>query len=150
MGFFGSLAFVMSLQLLGFGLAGMVRRFLVKPPAMYWPNSLSTVAMFVGFHENVNENEPFSRYPMSRYKFFWMAVAGFFIYTWIPQFFMNVLQAFSIICLLTSNKAARFLTSVSPGKGVGIMGMTLDWIYIGGGSLTAPFYATLQSSISAL
>ena len=60
----------MSLQLLGFGLAGMMRRFLVKPAAMYWPSTLSTVAMFVGFHENEWQNEPFSKYRMSRYKFF--------------------------------------------------------------------------------
>ena len=143
-----SLAFVMSVQLIGFGLAGIMRRFLVKPAAMYWPGILSQVALFVGFHENAAHDEPFSKYRMSRFKFFWVVAFVFFVYTWIPEFFSPVLQSFSILCLLTSNKVTRFLASSSRGNGIGVGSLTLDWVYIGGGNLTAPFYASLQFALS--
>lgn len=138
----------MSVQLIGFGLAGIMRRFLVKPAAMYWPGILSQVALFVGFHEKVEIDEPFAKYRMSRFKFFWIVAFVFFVYTWIPEFFFTVLQSFSVICLLTSNKAARFLASSSRTNGTGLMSLTMDWIYIGGGALTAPFYASVQSALS--
>lgn len=145
-----SLAFVMSLQLLGFGLAGMMRRFLVKPAAMFWPSTLSSVAMFIGFHEKVDETQPFSKYRMSRYKFFWLAVAAFFVYTWLPEFFIPILQGVAVICLFSSNKIARFLSSFSRGEGPGVLALTFDWCYIGGGILTIPFYALLQNVLSSM
>ena len=138
----------MSVQLIGFGLAGIMRRFLVKPASMYWPGILSQVALFVGFHEKVDDDEPFSKYRMSRFKFFWLVAFAFFVYTWIPEYFFTVLQSFSVICFLTSNKAARFLASSSRSNGIGLFSFTLDWIYIGGGALTSPFYASVQFALS--
>ena len=138
----------MSVQLIGFGLAGILRRFLVKPASMYWPSNLSQVALFVGFHEKVDETEIFSRYKLSRYKFFWMSAFAVFVYSWIPQYFMTVLQSFSIICLLTSNNVARFLSSTGESAGPGIFSLTADFYYAGGQYLTTPFYASLQFAIS--
>jgi hypothetical protein len=140
----------MSVQLIGFGLAGIMRRFLVKPAAMYWPGILSQVALFVGFHERTEHDEPFSKYRMSRFKFFWIVTFVFFVYTWIPEFFFPVLQSFSVICLLTSNKMARFLSSSSRSNGMGMFALTLDWVYIGGSTLTAPFYASVQFALSKM
>ena len=138
----------MSVQLIGFGLAGIMRRFLVKPAAMFWPSILSQVALFVGFHEKVEEIEPFARYRMSRYKFFWIATLAVFIYSWIPEYFVPILQSFSIICLVTSNKVARFLSSTDLNHGVGIMSLTADFYYAGGTYLTSPFYASVQFALS--
>jgi hypothetical protein len=138
----------MSVQLIGFGLAGILRRFLVKPEAMYWPGNLSQVALFVGFHEKVDEKEIFSRYRMSRYKFFWLATLGVFVYSWIPQYFVTVLQSFSIVCLLTSNQVAKFLSSTDVSEGPGILSLTADFYYAGGMYLTSPFYASLQFALS--
>jgi hypothetical protein len=139
----------MSVQLIGFGLAGIMRRFLVKPAAMYWPGILSQVALFVSFHEKA-EDDTYSKSKMSRFKFFWLVSFAFFVYTWIPEYFFPVLQSFSIICLLTSNKVVRFLSSSSRSNGVGLMAFTMDWIYIGGGSLTTPFYASVQFALSSV
>jgi hypothetical protein len=41
-----SLAWVAVTQLVGYGVAGITRRFLIKPSAMYWPSVLPTVALF--------------------------------------------------------------------------------------------------------
>jgi hypothetical protein len=127
-----------------------MRRFLVKPAAMFWPSTLSSIAMFVGFHETVDETEPFSKYRMSRYKFFWLAFGAFFVYSWIPEFFIPLLRGVALICLLTSNKTAQFFGSFTNKNGTGIMALTFDWGYIGGGVLTTPFYAFLQTTISSM
>jgi hypothetical protein len=41
-----SLAWVGVTQLIGYGVAGITRRFLIKPSAMYWPSVLPIVALF--------------------------------------------------------------------------------------------------------
>ena len=140
----------MSLQLLGFGLAGIMRRFLVKPVAMFWPGCLSQIAMFVGFHEKVDENQPFSKYRMSRYKFFWLAAVGFFVYTWIPEFFIPVLQGVALLCIISKNRILNFLGSFSQSKGPGIGAITFDLAIVGSGSLVVPFYASVQAALSAM
>ncbi|KAJ3065822.1 hypothetical protein HDU98_010820, partial [Podochytrium sp. JEL0797] len=48
--FFHALSFVFATQFMGFGFAGLCRRFLVKPKAMLWPTTFSTLAVFVAFH----------------------------------------------------------------------------------------------------
>ena len=146
--FWNSLGFVMSVQLVGFGMAGILRRFLVKPAAMYWPSILSSVALFVGFHENVIEDHRISKYRMSRYTFFWLATIVFYVYTWIPEYFFTVLQSISVLCLITNNPVARFLGSSDDYEGVGLGAISLDWYYIGGGYLTAPFWASLQLALA--
>ena len=147
--FISSLAFVMTIQLIGFGMAGIVRRFLIKPAAMYWPSVLGSVALFVNFHE-VEEKNDHSRYKMSRFKFFTLAAIAFFFYTWLPQYFVTVLQIVSIVCFFTPDPFWRLLGSGNKGEGVGIGALTFDWQQVGGSSLTTPFWATLQYSISVM
>ncbi len=137
----------MSVQLIGFGLAGILRRFLVKPAAMYWPSMLSQVALFVGFHEKEDDSDD-GQYRLSRFKFFWIGVAVFFVYTWLPEYFMTILQTVSLLCFITNNPMARFLASANSDEGVGIGAITFDWYYVGGGVLTTPFWASLQFAIS--
>ena len=120
-----SLAFVMSVQLLGFGIAGLARRFLVKPPAMIWPSMLSTVALFVGFHERSDNYS--GKYGMSRFHFFWMAAALMFVYSWIPEFFVTALQSVSVLCFIATNPKIRFLASSGFNEGVGLGALTFDW-----------------------
>ncbi|KAH6592374.1 hypothetical protein BASA61_004563 [Batrachochytrium salamandrivorans] len=56
--FWNSVLFVITTQMIGYGLSGMTRRFLVRPAAMYWPTVLSTVALFVSFHETKSLKNP--------------------------------------------------------------------------------------------
>lgn len=45
-----ALAWVATSQFVGYGIAGICRRFLVKPASMLWPQVLPSVAMFTAFH----------------------------------------------------------------------------------------------------
>ncbi|KAJ1340309.1 OPT family small oligopeptide transporter [Batrachochytrium salamandrivorans] len=98
--FWNSVLFVITTQMIGYGLSGMTRRFLVRPAAMYWPTVLSTVALFVSFHETEESEESKKVGGLSRYGFFWLSFGVMFLYQWIPTFFATALQAVSILCLV--------------------------------------------------
>ncbi|KAJ3323512.1 hypothetical protein HDV06_001789 [Boothiomyces sp. JEL0866] len=145
--FLESLGWVMTTQFLGFGIAGLARRFLVKPQAMVWPGILSTVALFVGFHTS-HENDETSVYKLSRFNFFWIAFALSFAYAWIPQYFMVALQSFNIFCFLGFGERTNFLFSSDNGYGLGVGSLTLDWYYVKGSALTTPWWATVNIAFS--
>ena len=66
----------------GYGLAGLTRRFLVYPAAAVWPSSLVTIALNRAFHTETNEPVPgpFGRmYKMSQQKFFLLAFTAMFL-----------------------------------------------------------------------
>jgi OPT family oligopeptide transporter len=147
--FLESFLFVFATQFLGFGFAGLCRRFLVRPTAMWWPGNLSTIALFVSFHDIKTEGSAPDRYKMSRYTFFWICFVGMFIYTFIPEFFAPGLQLVSLLCFFGSRGdkpgglTQKNLFS-STTAGVGILGLTFDWQYIGSFYLVAPIWAILN------
>lgn len=65
--FWNSLAWVTTSQLVGYGIAGLCRRFLIKPKTMLWPNVLPYIALFVTLNKTDGIVEPNSKYRMSRY-----------------------------------------------------------------------------------
>ena len=107
--FFEALLWVLSSQFIGFGMAGIMRRFLIKPAAMLWPTCLSDVALFVGFHEKSTDANQ-----LSRFKMFWWGLLGMFIYSWFPMYISPALQSIPVLCFITSNSKLRFLASGWP------------------------------------
>jgi hypothetical protein len=72
----------MGSNFVGFGLAGIARKFLVFPSFCVWPTSLVTVALNKAFHTEINEPVPgpFKRiYTWSREKFFLWAFITMFM-----------------------------------------------------------------------
>jgi hypothetical protein len=72
----------MATNFLGYGLAGLSRRFIVWPAWCIWPNSLSTLALLKAFHTETNEpvRGPFGRmYTWSREKAFMILFAAMFL-----------------------------------------------------------------------
>jgi hypothetical protein len=70
------------INFVGYGLAGLTRRFIVYPAAAVWPSSLSTIALNKAFHTDQNEavKGPFGRvYTLSRQKFFLYAFLAMFM-----------------------------------------------------------------------
>ncbi|KAJ3270066.1 hypothetical protein HDV01_000560 [Terramyces sp. JEL0728] len=145
----GSLMWVLTTQLLGYGVAGALRRFLIKPTAMLWPGALSQVAFFNSFHESKSLDSPDSQYyhSMSRYTAFWMAFVFMFIYEWIPAYFAPTLATVSVLCLISKSKTARFLGSAGSQRGPGILSFSLDWTLING--QYSPLYVILNSYFGA-
>jgi OPT family small oligopeptide transporter len=144
--FFHSFLFVFATQFIGFGFAGLCRRFLVRPSAMWWPGNLSTIALFVSFHNVETTSTHPDKYKMSRYTFFWICFVGMFIYTFIPEFFAPGLQVISLLCFFGSHgDKPGGLTDMnlfaSGNYGTGIMALTFDWQYITSFYVTAPMWS---------
>ncbi|KAJ3098031.1 hypothetical protein HDU97_004364, partial [Phlyctochytrium planicorne] len=74
-------------QIFGYGLAGLCRRYLVRPAAMLWPSNLSIVAMLNTLHEKPN---PDDQYTMSRYKFFWLVTLASALWQIFPGYIAPV------------------------------------------------------------
>ena len=102
---------------------------------MVYPASLSKISLLNLFHQP----ESPSRWKMSRYRFFWIAFGAIFLYSWIPQYIAPSLQIVSVLCLLSpaSNSVSQLLGSAK--RGVGLLSLTFDWIYLGQAMIITPF-----------
>lgn len=113
-----------SINIALFNFQGICRRFIVIPKSMVWPTVLPNIALFTAmnkyfllltFRNSVETKiDKSSIYTMSRVKFFWIVCLFMFVWSWVPLFFATSFSAISILCLLTSNKTAKFLGSSSP------------------------------------
>eukprot|EP00842_Homolaphlyctis_polyrhiza_P001735 jgi/Hompol1/2562/HPOL_006050-RA len=143
--FWNSLMFILTTQMIGYGISGMTRRFLVRSAAMYWPGVLPTVALFVSFHEQHESEEEKKVGGPTRYSFFWTVFVVIFIFQWLPSYYSASLQAISILCF-SSNRVARWLGAASPDTGVGVLSLSFDWTNFGAtyAPLATPFWASVN------
>ncbi|KAI8831019.1 OPT oligopeptide transporter protein-domain-containing protein [Chytriomyces cf. hyalinus JEL632] len=148
--------FALVTQVFGYGFAGLTRRYLVRPAAMLWPSNFATIAMLNSLHGKDDLSK--GRYPMSRFKFFWLAASAMFFFTFLPQYVAPMLGAVSILCLAfrsstdaNTRKIALALGSSSPGAGMGFLSITFDWslytsVYF---PITTPLWAILNQFIGS-
>ncbi|CAL9064310.1 oligopeptide transporter 5-like [Musa acuminata AAA Group] len=129
-------------QLLGYGWAGLFRKYLVDSPYMWWPGNLVQVSLFRALHEE--EKRP--KGGVSRFQFFLIVIACSFAYYVVPNFFFPAITSISVVCLIwTKSVTAQQIGSGLHGLGVGSFG--LDWSTISGflGSpLASPAFATFN------
>ncbi|KAG0368434.1 hypothetical protein BGZ54_001956, partial [Gamsiella multidivaricata] len=93
-GFLANFLLILCTQMLGYGMAGVLRRYLVYPAAMIWPANLVQVALFNTLHQD----EDLAPGQWSRFKFFLVATLGMFLYQWIPGFLFPVVSSIAWIC----------------------------------------------------
>ncbi|KAF9191581.1 hypothetical protein BGZ49_003538, partial [Haplosporangium sp. Z 27] len=120
-GFLANLLLVFSTQMLGYGMAGILRRYLVYPAAMVWPANLVQVALFNTLHKD-EELQPGQ---WSRYKFFMVAATAMFFYTWIPSFLFPALGAIAWICWIKPDSIIANQLGGENALGLGVV--SLDW-----------------------
>ncbi|URD76114.1 OPT oligopeptide transporter protein [Musa troglodytarum] len=129
-------------QLLGFGWAGLFRKYLVDSPYMWWPGNLVQVSLFRALHEE--EKRP--KGGVSRFQFFLIVITCSFAYYVVPNVLFPSITAISVICLIWKKSVtAHQIGSGLHGLGVGSFG--LDWSTIAGflGSpLASPAFATFN------
>ncbi|KAJ3310399.1 hypothetical protein HDV04_005057 [Boothiomyces sp. JEL0838] len=143
--FWNSIQWVLSTQFIGYGVAGLTRRFLIKPAAMLWPGVLPTVALLNSFHEKKEQENTQSRYTMSRFNFFWIVLSFIFMYEWFPLYFAPFLATISIACWFGNSRTMKILGSSSNGEGTGLLALTFDWSVVSGQvPLATPFWAALN------
>ncbi|KAJ8661319.1 OPT family small oligopeptide transporter [Lichtheimia ornata] len=120
-GWGGGLLLIWTTQLLGYGLAGLCRRFLVYPPSMVWPGNLANISLFRSFHiADKDWTGP------TRMRWFLYCFCAMFVYYWLPGYFFQILTFFSWACWI--NTENRTLAQLTGGfNGLGMLAVTFDW-----------------------
>ncbi|KAG8069745.1 hypothetical protein GUJ93_ZPchr0006g44277 [Zizania palustris] len=138
--FFVSLLVVLTTQVLGFGWAGIFRRYLVEPAAMWWPSNLVQVSLFRALHEK----EARRKGGLTRNEFFLLAFICSFAYYIFPGYLFQMLTSLSWLCwVFPDSVLAHQVGSGLRGLGIGAVG--LDWSTVSsylGSPLASPLFAT--------
>ncbi|KAF9323516.1 hypothetical protein BG006_001385, partial [Podila minutissima] len=136
--FIARLFLVLSTQLLGYGMAGVLRRFLIRPPQMLWPAVLVNVALYRSLNAKRVSPEDQGRMPMMRY--FSLLSFAMFVYHWLPGFIFPTITTLSVLCWIKPTNVV--LSQLTGSRGLGIGTLSLDWSYISFAQpLTTPLFA---------
>ncbi|CAI2169826.1 18648_t:CDS:10 [Funneliformis geosporum] len=124
---------ILSTQVLGFGMAGFLRKYLVRPANMIWPVNLVYSNMYNTLHDSL---------PEARKKLRYFAIGFVIVFIWqfVPVYMFNMLTSIALLCLIAPfNKTMNRLGSGYYGSG--ILNFTLDWNAIGQfGPLYTPWH----------
>ncbi|KAL5577446.1 hypothetical protein UlMin_019145 [Ulmus minor] len=135
----------MSFFVLGFGWAGVFRRYLVEPAAMWWPQKLVQVSLFRALHEK--EKRPNGG--LTRNQFILIAFTCSFAYYVFPGYLFPRLTSFSWVCwIFPTSILAHQLGSGLRGLGIGAFGF--DWSTISSyldSPLASPWFATANVAV---
>jgi len=115
----------LSTNFIGYGLAGLTRRFLVYPSQAVWPANLATIALNRAFHTESNNTA--NGWSVSRMRWFMYCFTGMFIYFWFPNYIIQAMSYFNWTTWIspTNVKLAAVSGSVT---GLGLNPLpTFDW-----------------------
>ncbi|ROV88351.1 hypothetical protein VSDG_09400 [Cytospora chrysosperma] len=123
---------ILSTQAMGFGLAGVMRRFLVWPAAMVWPATLIFTTVMHTLHDHSPADPGLTNgWRIGRYKFFLLVAAATFCYEWIPQVMAQFLQIFTFATWIAPNNV--LVNQLLGGQtGIGLLPISFDWATITG------------------
>lgn len=116
----------LSTQFLGYGCAGLVRRFLVLPPSMIYPKALATIALNKALHSD-DRGEVVHGWTMSRYRFFLYSFSAMFVWYWFPGYIFQALSYFNwMTWIAPENTTLAAVTGSITGLGINPW-PTFDW-----------------------
>lgn len=135
---------------MGFGLAGLVRKFVVYPEAAIWPTNLPTMAMNNALTKG-EKKEVINGWRISRYNFFFLLTALSFLWYWVPDYLFTALSTFNWMTWISPNNFnLAAITGSQSGLGLNPI-TTFDWNIITFlNPLILPFYAQLNLYIGGL
>ncbi|CAL1709266.1 unnamed protein product [Somion occarium] len=133
---------IFSSQMLGYGIAGMLRTLLVYPTYAFYPTYISVVNLLQSLHFGGTLNH-------KRRRFFWIAFAGIFLWEWIPQYPFPLLTAISVICLIDNGRSTfvrNLFGAGSSNEGIGLLSFSTSWTLITQGN---PLVWPLQTQVNS-
>lgn len=126
------LMLTISTQSVGYGIAGVMRKFLVYPASMIWPGTLASVTLMNALYEQNDRPDPtvFGG-NMPRYKWFGLVTLGAFLYYFIPGHFAKFLSVFAFPTWLAPDNVV--INQLFGGvTGLSILPITFDWTQVAG------------------
>ncbi|KAJ7855008.1 OPT oligopeptide transporter protein-domain-containing protein [Mycena olivaceomarginata] len=132
---------IFATQMVGYGIAGLLRTFLVYPTYSFYPNYISGVNLLQSLDWRGTLNA-------KKRRFFWIVFAAIF-WEWIPQYPMPILTTISVICL-ADNGRHEFVRNPfgagSSNEGIGLLSVSTSWTLITQGT---PLVWPLQTQINS-
>ncbi|EPS96475.1 OPT oligopeptide transporter [Fomitopsis schrenkii] len=129
-------------QMIGYGIAGVLRELLVYPTYAFYPTYISVVNLLQSLHFGDALNH-------KRRRFFWIVFCVIFCWEWIPQYPFPLLTAISIICLADNGRhdfVRNLFGAGSSNEGIGLFSFGTSWTLITQGS---PLVWPLQTQVNS-
>lgn len=141
---------ILSTNFLGFGFAGIMRKFTIYPIKSIWPSILPTLALNKALLQPEHK-ENIHGWTISRYMWFFSVAGGSFLYFWIPTYLFNALSIFSWMNWIKPNNFnLSAITGFNSGLGLNPI-PTFDWNNLNFNyALTIPFYSYVNQYIGSL
>ncbi|OSD07818.1 OPT oligopeptide transporter [Trametes coccinea BRFM310] len=133
-------------QMIGYGIAGLLRTLLVYPTYAFYPKYISVVNLLQSLHFGGVLNHKKRRY-------FWIVFAAIFFWEWIPQYPFPLLTAISIICLADNGRhtfVRNLFGAGSSNEGIGLFSFSTSWTLISQGYPLVWPWRTLGMAIGYL
>jgi OPT family oligopeptide transporter len=137
---------IITTQVLGYGWAGLLRKYVVEPAHMWWPSTLVQISLFRALHEKEEDEETNTenhKKTLSRFKFFAIALVCSFSWYVFPGYLFQTLQSISWLCWAYPNSVTAHQLG-SGVNGLGLGAFTLDWSVVASflfSPLISPFFA---------
>ncbi|EFX00268.1 small oligopeptide transporter [Grosmannia clavigera kw1407] len=147
------LLMVVSSQSLGYGIAGLMRKFLVYPAAMIWPGNLVAVSVMNAMYEQSPKADPsILGGSIPRYRWFAYVTLAAAAYYFVPGFLAQFLSVLAVPTFLAPDSI--IVNQLFGGQtGLSLLPLTLDWTQIAGfvGSpLIPPWHAIANTLIGVV
>lgn len=144
------LLLILSTNFIGFGLAGIMRKFAVYPTRSIWPTILPTLALNKAIMQP-EKREIINGWSISRYSFMVVVALSSFFYFWIPEYFFRALSVFSWLSWIKpDNYNLTAVTGSLTGLGINPV-PTFDWNVLNhNGALTVPFFNLVSLYVGML
>ena len=134
-------------QLIGFGIAGLLREVLVYPTKLLWPINLPVTSLLESLHRDKRETK-------GKLRVFYWIFGVIFVWEVIPEYMFTVLEGVSIFCLANQDSLVftNLFGGASGNEGLGFLSVCFDWQYIAslGSPLWMPLYTLTNSCIGYL
>ncbi|EPS60835.1 hypothetical protein M569_13965 [Genlisea aurea] len=131
-----------STQLLGYGWAGIFRKFLVDSPYMWWPSNLVQVSLFRALHDV----EVRRKGGLTRLQFFAIVLVSSFSYYVVPGYLFPSITALSFVCWIWKDSVTA--QQIGSGlNGLGLGSFAFDWattVSFIGSPLATPGFAMIN------
>ncbi|KAK9372456.1 OPT oligopeptide transporter protein-domain-containing protein [Lipomyces chichibuensis] len=122
----------LSSTIIGFGWAGILRRWVIYPTKSMWPTILPTLTLNRALLVPETQTRV-NGWSMSKYKFFFVCFGGMFLYFFLPGYVFTAMSDFN------------WITWIAPKNLV--LAMVASWVSV---PLVIPVFATLNNYIGML
>ncbi|KAK5108447.1 hypothetical protein LTR62_008334 [Meristemomyces frigidus] len=129
---------VLSSQLIGFAVAGLLREVIVHPTKMIWPMTIPVSNLLETIHRDRTETK-------RKMRIWYMVFFAVFFWEILPEYIFTTLIGVSVFCLADQKNLffTNFFGGATGNEGLGVLNISFDWNYI------APFFNPLWYPLSS-